>query len=149
MGRQALTQLASGVRFGKFASVGALGALFDMSVSTTLIFLFDMLSEFAKLIGAEVAIIVMFIVNERWTFANWGQQGWMASTKRFIRSNLVRSVGVGVQFLLVRFLRTLPVSVPVAGLDLWIIIPLPIAIASSMMLNYVAESVLTWRILSE
>jgi putative flippase GtrA len=43
-------------------------------------------------------------------------------------------------------MRTLDVTVMVAGFDLWKLIPLPIAIGVSMLLNYVLESLFTWRI---
>lgn len=145
--RDALDELLSGVRFGKFASVGAVGAVFDLSVSTTLVLLFGVLSEFAKLVGAEVAIIVMFFINERWTFAGEGDpRTWPV---RLLKSNFVRSGGLVVQFVVVRSLRQLDVAVVVAGFDFWQLIPLPIAIVASMTLNYVAESLFTWRVTAD
>jgi putative flippase GtrA len=59
---------------------------------------------------------------------------------------LVRSGGLAVQFLIVRGLRQLDVTVVVLGFDLWQLIPIPIAIGASVLLNYVAESLLTWRV---
>ncbi|SEK38146.1 GtrA family protein [Haloferax larsenii] len=141
-----LSALASGTRFGKFASVGVVGAMFDLTVSSILIIFFGVLGEFAKLAGAEVAIVVMFVINDRWTFAGAGEDHLMAKGRRFLKSNLVRSGGLAVQVLVVRALREVPVSIPVFGIDLWQLIPLPIAIAASMFLNYVAESLFTWRI---
>ncbi|MGQ4554429.1 GtrA family protein [Halobellus sp. GM3] len=146
MVRETVDALVSGVRFGKFVSVGAVGAAFDMTTTTALIVGFGVLGEYAKLVGAEVAIVVMFAINERWTFAELGEPGAVPTVKRFLRSNLVRSGGLAVQFLIVRALRQLDVSVVVAGFDLWQLIPIPIAIGASVVLNYVAESLLTWRI---
>lgn len=139
-------ELVSGVRFGKFASVGAVGAVFDLTVSTVLTVFFGVLAEYAKLVGAEVAIVVMFLINDNWTFAEHGTRGRFNALRRFLKSNLVRSGGLVVQFLIVRALRTVDVSVIVAGFDLWTIIPFPIAIAASMFFNYVAESLFTWRV---
>ena len=141
-----LDELVSGVRFGKFASVGAIGAVFDLTVSTVLTIFFDVLPEYAKLVGAEVAIVVMFLINDNWTFAEHGTRGRLNAVRRFVKSNLVRSGGLVVQFLVVRSLRTLDVSVIVAGFDLWTVIPFPIAIGASMFFNYVAESLFTWRV---
>ncbi|MDQ2055317.1 GtrA family protein [Halobellus sp. H-GB7] len=146
MVRETVDALASGVRFGKFVSVGAVGAVFDMTTTTALIVGFGILGEYAKLVGAEVAIVVMFAINERWTFSELGASGPLPTLSRFVRSNLVRSGGLAVQFLIVRGLRQLDLSVVVFGFDLWQLIPIPIAIAGSMFLNYVAESLLTWRV---
>jgi putative flippase GtrA len=141
-----LRALLSGVRFGKFASVGAVGAVFDLSVTTALMVLFGVLAEVAKLIGAEVAIAVMFFINERWTFAGEGSPGVVPTLRRLGKSNLVRGAGIGVQFLTVRAFRQIPTTVEVAGVDLWSFISLPVAIGLSVLLNYVLESLVTWRI---
>ncbi len=144
--RETVTALASGVRFGKFVSVGAVGAVFDVVTTTALIVGFGVLGEYAKLAGAEVAIVVMFAINERWTFSELGAPGAVPTLTRFLRSNLVRSGGLAVQFLIVRGFRRLDLSVIVFGFDLWQLIPIPIAIGASVLLNYVAESLLTWRV---
>ena len=146
MSNDTLSALLSGVRFGKFASVGAVGAVFDLSVSTLLIVGFGVLGEYAKLVGAEVAIVVMFLLNEHWTFATHGADGLVPKLGRLVKSNLVRSGGVLVQFLVVRGFRLLDLSFVVAGVDVWQLIPLPIAIGMSLVLNYVAESLITWRV---
>jgi putative flippase GtrA len=146
MVRETVEALASGVRFGKFVSVGAVGAVFDVTTTTALIVGVGVLGEYAKLVGAEVAIIVMFVINERWTFSELGAPGAVPMLTRFFRSNLVRSGGLAVQFLIVRGFRQLGLSVVVFGIDLWQLIPIPIAIGASVLLNYVAESLLTWRV---
>lgn len=146
MSNSSLDALLSGVRFGKFVSVGAVGAVFDMATTTALIVLFGVLGEYAKLVGAEVAIVVMFLINEHWTFAEEGAVGLFPTVRRFLTSNLVRSGGLALQFLVVRTLRQLDVSVVAFGFDFWQVIPIPVAIAASMLVNYVAESTLTWRI---
>ena len=146
MVRETVEALASGVRFGKFVSVGAVGAVFDVTTTTALIVGVGVLGEYAKLVGAEVAIIVMFVINERWTFSELGAPGAVPMLTRFLRSNLGRSGGLAVQFLIVRGFRQLGLSVVVFGIDLWQLIPIPIAIGASVLLNYVAESLLTWRV---
>lgn len=144
--RGIVNALCSRIRFGKFVSVGALGAVFDITTTSVLIIMFDLLDEYAKLFGAEIAIIVMFAVNERWTFADIGAPGIIPTINRFLRSNLVRSGGLTVQFLIVRTLRQLEITIIIAGFDIWQLIPIPIAIAGSLGLNYIAESLLTWRV---
>jgi len=141
-----LGALLSGARFGQFLSVGAIGAVFDLTVSTILSVGFEVPPEYAKLVGAEVAIVVMFVVNERWTFADHGLDGWPNTLRRFVKSNLVRSGGLAVQFLVVQFLAGLSVTVVVAGFDFWQVIPFPVAIACSLLVNYVFESLVTWQV---
>jgi putative flippase GtrA len=146
--RESVDALLSGVRFGKFVSVGAVGAVFDVTTTTALIVGFGILGEYAKLVGAEVAIIVMFAINERWTFSELGDSGAVPTLGRFVRSNVVRSGGLAVQFLIVRAFRQIDLALPLFGVDLWQLIPIPIAIGASVLLNYVAESLLTWRVTS-
>ncbi|MFB6220396.1 MAG: GtrA family protein [Halolamina sp.] len=133
-------------RFGQFVSVGLVGAAFDITTSSVLTAGLGVAPELSKLVGAEVAILVMFAINERWTFAGHGLDGRLALVRRFLKSNLVRSGGVGVQVAVVWLLTRLPIAVPVAGVDLWELATFPIAIASSLVLNYVLESLFTWRV---
>ncbi|MFB6131670.1 MAG: GtrA family protein [Salinigranum sp.] len=146
MSNSTFDALLSGVRFGKFASVGAVGAVFDLTVSTLLIVGAGVPGEYAKLAGAEVAILVMFAINENWTFAEHGADGTWPTFRRLVKSNLVRSGGVAVQVLVVYAFSRLDLSLLVAGVDLWKLIPLPIAIGVSVLLNYVMESTFTWRV---
>lgn len=144
----ALRELATADRFGKFLSVGAVGAVLDLSVSSTLT-IAGVPPEYAKVVGAECAIILMFFVNDRWTFPEHGQSGVLATGRRLLKSNLVRSGGLVVQFLVVRVLTRLDVSVVVAGTDVWAFLTFPIAIACAFVFNYTAESLITWRVLRE
>ena len=146
MSNRDIRALLSGVRFGKFASVGAVGAAFDLTTSSLLTVVLGIAPELAKLAGAEVAIVVMFAINDRWTFADHGRTGLPAKLRRLLKSNLVRSVGLAVQVLVVRALGSLDVYVAVAGVDVWTLFTFPVAIAASVLVNYVAESLFTWRV---
>lgn len=141
-----LGDLASGIRFGQFASVGVLGAICDNGVLLTLTAL-GVVPVAAKLIGAETAIVVMFAVNERWTFATEGRPGLRALGRRFLTSNIVRAGGVlvatAVFALLVRFVS---VSIPVGGTDLWYLGANLIGIGVGAIVNYIAEGLFTWRV---
>ena len=146
MSNRDIRALLSGVRFGKFASVGAVGAAFDLTTSSLLTVAFGVTPEIAKLVGAEVAIVVMFTINDRWTFADHGREGIWPKFRRLLKSNLVRSVGLAVQVLVVRALSNLDVYVAVAGVDVWTLFTFPVAIAASVLVNYVAESLFTWKV---
>ncbi|PSP76923.1 sugar translocase [Halobacteriales archaeon QS_1_68_20] len=142
-----LGELVSAVRFGKFASVGVVGAVFDNAVLAALTLGLGVHEMVAKAAGIETAIVVMFLVNERWTFADEGRPGRWPTVRRLARSHVVRSGGVAVQ-LVVYWVLTQQVSVTleVFGADLWFLVASPVAIAVAMVVNYTAESLFTWRV---
>jgi Predicted membrane protein len=138
----ALTSLS---RVGQFLTVGASGAVVDLFVSSALTVTGVVPPEWAKLGGAECAIVLMFFLNDRWTFATHGGSGAKSKLRRLAKSNLVRSAGLLVQFAVVRALTRWEVSVRVGGTDIWTVLTLPIAIACVVLLNYLAESLFTWQ----
>ncbi|MFB6303852.1 MAG: GtrA family protein [Haloferacaceae archaeon] len=145
-----LDALLSGVRMGQFASVGALGALCDNAVLVALRLGAGLPEMVAKAAGVETAILVMFLANEHWTFAAAGSAGRRAFVGRLARSHVVRAGGSTVQ-LVVYWLLTqrLTMELFVLGTDLWFLAASPIAIAAAMTINYVAESLFTWRVTAE
>jgi len=141
-----LGALRSRLRFGKFVSVGVVGALCDTVVLLLLVEVVGLLEEAAVLVGIETAILVMFLINDNWTFADQGRAGrsWLG---RLLRSHLVRSVGSLAQFLVfVVLYRALFVSVTVFGLDAWLLFGKGAGIACGMVVNYVFESLFTWQV---
>ncbi|WP_135819869.1 GtrA family protein [Halostella litorea] len=141
-----LRALASGVRFGQFASVGAVGAVCDNAVLGVLL-QFGVGPELAKLAGAETAIVVMFLINERWTFADEGAPGAGPLLRRFLTSNLVRAGGVLVATAVFsQVYRNFDVTIGLFGVDLWFLAANLVGIAAGMVVNYVAESLFTWRV---
>jgi putative flippase GtrA len=145
--RDRLDALLSGVRLGQFVSVGALGAVFDNAVLVALRLGVGLPEMVAKAAGVETAIVVMFLANEYWTFAEAGGSGRRAVLGRLGRSHVVRAAGAGVQ-LVVYWLLTqrLALELVVRGTDLWFLVASPIAIGVAMGVNYVAESLFTWRV---
>ncbi|MFC6951612.1 GtrA family protein [Halorubellus litoreus] len=137
--------LVSGVRFAEFASVGAVGAVLDTTLLLVLTGPFGVATWLAKLTSAEAAILLMFAVNERWTFADEGDPDrW---PRRLLKSNLVRVGGVLVATGVVTGLDTyVDVSIPVLGFDLWLVFANGAGIAAGLLVNYVAESLFTWRV---
>ena len=139
--------LVSGVRFGQFVSVGVVGAISDNTVLAVLGLAFGVSDMWAKAAGVETAILVMFLVNEHWTFAGQGGTGRRSFAKRLGKSHLVRSGGVAVQLTIYWLLtQWLTVELVVAGTDLWFIAASPLAIGVAMLVNYVAESLFTWQV---
>ena len=159
--------LLSGVRFGKFVSVGVVGAVCDTAVLLALTAGFGVLPEVATLVGIETAILVMFAINDRWTFADEGSPDRQSLYGRLKRSHVVRAAGALTQFLVFVFVyRVLFVHLvladvgplaaaagalgvaggAVATLDLWLLVAKGTGIGVGMLVNYVAESLVTWRV---
>jgi putative flippase GtrA len=141
-----IDSLLSGRRFGKFVSVGAVGAVFDVATATLLSEL-GVFPELAVFVGIEVAIIVMFLLNDNWTFAEQGAAGVGAALRRLVRSNVVRAGGIAVQLATFGlFFRVVALDLPVAGIDGWFVVSKVAGIGAGMVVNYVAESLVTWRV---
>ena len=139
--------LLSGARFGQFVSVGVVGAISDNAVLATLKLLLGVPELWAKAAGVETAIVVMFLVNEHWTFAGQGESGRVPFLKRLGKSHLVRSGGVTVQLVVYWALVTLvDIELVLFGTDLWFLAASPIAIGVAMSVNYVFESLFTWEV---
>lgn len=141
----ASSDLVSTTRTGKYVSVGAVGAVIDLTASYSFKLAGVLPAEWAKLAGAEIAIIAMFFLNDRWTFGGYGSMAYLEQFRRLFKSNLVRSVGLGVQFVVVWYLTRL-YEVVVAGIEIWAMFAMAVAILSSLVVNYLAENLITWKI---
>ena len=155
--RDRVGALLSASRFGKFVSVGALGAVGD---NTVLLLSAELglagaiaaavgqpalAPEVAKLLGIETAIVLMFVLNDRYTFA--GADGGVGRIRRLLRSNTVRVGGIVVQLVVFSAVyRGGFVALSIAGVDGWLLVASLTGIGAGMLVNYVAESILTWRV---
>lgn len=143
----AIDALRSRIRFGKFVSVGIVGAVCDMSMLVFLTEFLNVLPEIATLIGIETAILVMFAINEHWTFADEGRDDPRSLGGRLLRSHGVRAAGSLTQFaVFVAVFRGFEVTIPLAGIDLWLVVAKGTGIGVGMMVNYVFESLFTWQV---
>ncbi|MDZ7746323.1 MAG: GtrA family protein [Halobacteriales archaeon] len=146
MNRQQLRALLARDRIGQFLSVGVVGAGFDITTATVLREL-GVYPELAVFAGIEVAIVVMFLLNDRFTFAEEGASGVRATARRLATSNVVRIGGIVVQLGVFRLLYRVPdITVSVAGLDAWFVAAKVSGIGAGMVVNYVTESLFTWRV---
>jgi putative flippase GtrA len=142
-----LAALASPRRFGQFVSVGVVGAVFDTIVLLTLVEVVGVLEEVAVIVGIETAILVMFTLNDGWTFSETGTSGWRATGRRLARSHAVRAAGSTVQFLVfVTVFRLLSVDLILAGIDAWLLVAKAAGIGFGMLVNYIFETLFTWRV---
>lgn len=139
--------LASTVRFGQFVSVGAVGAVFDLTTLLVLTELAGVSAAVANVASIETAILVMFAVNERWTFAGEGATDARSLGRRLVRSHVVRAGGSTLQYVLfVAVFYGVSVEFAAAGVDLWLVVVKGGAIGLAMFVNYVFESLFTWRV---
>ena len=153
--RQRLTQwlpervepLVSGAQFGRFVSVGAIGAVADTLVLAAATLLIGLSELWGKAAGIEVAVVLMFLLNERWTFTGYGSTGLRSLLVRLGKSHLVRSGGVAVQ-LAVFWILTGPyaVQVSIRGFDIWFLLASLASIGIATLINYVCEGLFTWDI---
>ncbi|WP_459195037.1 GtrA family protein [Halosimplex sp. J119] len=161
-----LSSLVSGVRFGKFVSVGVVGSVCDTAVLMVLSEVLEAPATLAWAAGVETAILVMFLVNENWTFADHSSGGRESFFARLKRSHAVRAVGVTTQFVVwwtiynplfvdltfgdVAALSGIAGAVGLAsmlsGIDLWLLVAKGCGVAIGMVVNYVFESLFTWQV---
>lgn len=139
--------LASWTRFGRFLSVGIAGAIVDTAVTVLLVVQYGFLEEVAALVGIETSILLMFLLNEYWTFAGAGHQHTRARLRRFGRSHVVRASAIVLQFgIFVVVYRLFSVPLPVLGIDGWLVVAKAVGIGVGFVLNYVFESLFTWHV---
>jgi putative flippase GtrA len=145
-----LRALATAERIGRFVSVGVAGATLEtviVALLTSGVLALTAPPLAAKAVGAEASITLMFLLNDRWTFADEGEGDIASLLGRYGKSHLVRLGGLSVAFAALFVLTSLTdVRLLVAGADLWPTVANGIAIGVGMTLNYVAESLLTWRV---
>jgi putative flippase GtrA len=145
-----LRALATAERIGQFVSVGVAGATLEtviVALLTSGVLATTAPPLAAKAVGAEASITLMFLLNDRWTFADEGEGGVVSLLRRYGKSHLVRLGGLSVAFVTLYVLTSLTgLSLVVRDADLWPAAANAIAIGVGMTLNYVAESLVTWRV---
>jgi len=133
-----LKALLSSTRLGQFASVGVVGATVDTFALFLLVEVTILGPVGGKVLAWELGIAVIFVINERWTFATYGDPGARALGRRFLRSNAVRFAG---------FIVTLTVlTILVYWFDVWYLAANVIGIGVGFVVNYTCESLYTWKV---
>ncbi|GAA0299833.1 MULTISPECIES: GtrA family protein [Halarchaeum] len=141
-----LQSLARGGLLGRYLSVGVTGASVESIVVLALTATALTGSLVAKAVGAEISISLMFVLNDRWTFADAGAAGIRSFVDRFLRSHAVRAVGLAVGFVvLIALTDFVTVSVRLAGLELWPTLANLIGIGTGFAVNYIGEGLFTWN----
>jgi putative flippase GtrA len=134
-------------RIGQFVSVGAVGATIETIIVVILTTSVGLGPLTAKAVGAETSISTMFIANDRWTFAGEGRKGTVAVFYRWVKSHMVRAVGLLIAFSVLYLLTTvIEFKLLLKSVDFWPTVANIIGILVGMIINYVAESIFTWGV---
>ena len=136
--RDRLRSLVATDRLLQFMAVGTVGTTVDMS----LLLVFHGLAGWAlipsKLLGAEISYLVMFAINERWTFSTFGKTSLRARLRRLVTSNGVRIGGL--------LIATTVLVIVTETTDVWYPLANLVGIGVGFFVNYTLESWLTWRV---
>lgn len=140
-------QLVQLTRVGQFVSVGVIGAIIESVVIAILTIIMGSSPVVAKIVGAELSISTMFVINDKWTFATEGSVGYFPQVLRWVKSHLVRIVGLTVSFTVLYILiNYFNYSIIIFQADFWPVVANIIGICVGMVINYIAESLYTWSI---
>jgi len=122
----------------KFSIVGVIGAGINTGFLWILTDLAGLYYLFSSVVAIEIAIMMQFMMNDRWTFRDRKTTDAGQFIKRIFKSNLWRSgglaVNVGVLYLFTAYIGVYYLLSNIFG------------IICAFSLNYILESRLTWGI---
>lgn len=121
----------------KFLLVGIAGAIIDNLGLVLLVEIGSLVLELAAVVSKELSIASMFVINEYWTFSQYGSDGHRDVLKRFAKSNVIRLLGVAVGILVLSLLYRY--------LGVWYVLANVIGICVGFLFNYTLESLVTWK----
>lgn len=136
-----LAAILRGVKLTRYASVGLSGFLFDNTALVVFVEAVHLDPITAKLIAAELSIVLMFLINEYWTFAEYGMDTPWAVLERLVRSNAVRLGGLVVSVVVLYGLHV------EAGM--WYVAANVVGIAVGFLVTFVMETAFIWRVVGE
>lgn len=124
------------LRLIKFSIVGVIGAV----INTGFLWLFTDVAGlfylYSSVIAIEIAIILQFLMNDRWTFKERKTTHVEQFMTRIIKSNIWRSGGLAVNIGVLYFLTE--------HVGVYYLLSNIVGIICAFLLNYFFESRLTW-----
>jgi putative flippase GtrA len=136
--RSRVGALLSPARFGQFLSVGVVGAVADNAALVGLVEVGGLAPTVAKLGSAEFAIVLMFVMNEQWTFSAFGRRSPVELLRRLVKSNVVRAGGALVALGTIAVLH--------GQFGVWYLFANVAGMGIGLFVNYTFESLVTWRV---
>jgi putative flippase GtrA len=131
-------RLAAPNRIAQFVAVGTVGASVDVALLALFHGVLGIPLVPGKLASAEISFLVMFVINERWTFSEFGKQTVEARIRRLVRSNAVRLGGL--------LTATVVLVAVYRATGVWYLVANVVGIAVGFVVNYSLESLFTWRV---
>jgi dolichol-phosphate mannosyltransferase len=126
------------LRLIKFSIVGGIGA----GINTWFLWLFTDVAGlyylYSAVIAIEIAIILQFLMNDRWTFKEQKTTHVEQFMKRIIKSNIWRSGGLAVNIGVLYYLTE--------HAGVYYLLSNIVGIVCAFLLNYLFESRLTWGV---
>jgi len=126
------------LRLIKFSIVGVIGAGINTGFLWVLTDVAGLYYLLSSVIAIEIAILLQFLMNDRWTFKEQKTQQVEQFITRIVKSNMWRSgglaVNISVLYLLTEYMGVYYLLSNIAG------------IICAFLLNYFLESRLTWGI---
>ncbi|NHN42159.1 GtrA family protein [Halorubellus sp. JP-L1] len=128
-------------RFAQFLSIGVIGAIVDNSVLVLLVEAAALAPTVAAFGAKESSILLMFALNERWTFEAQSGGGYKRRLWRLVKSNAVRVAGasIGIATLYVLHVR----------FGIWYLAANVLGIGVGFLFNYTLEALVTWSVHTE
>jgi dolichol-phosphate mannosyltransferase len=142
-------RLSRSAVFIQFCLVGLTGVVVDVSVFNILRQVFELGLTRSAIISAEIAIVNNFLWNDLWTFADISrrQPGKAQRLKRFFKFNLVCSVGVILQLIIINIIYNFfNLNDSLKSLIRIDILAKLIAIVLVTLWNFWFNSKLSWRV---
>ncbi|MDF9745431.1 GtrA family protein [Natrinema salsiterrestre] len=136
--RTRVRALCSTTRVGLYVGVGTFGAAVDTATLVFLVEITDLGTIVSKLLAWELGIAVIFVINEQWTFASYGEGGLRALWHRFMLSNVVRFGGLLVTLVVL--------SVLTGHFGVGLMLANVIGIGAGFFVNYICECLYTWQV---
>jgi putative flippase GtrA len=136
--RDRLRSLVAADRLLQFIAVGTVGTTVDMTLLAAFHGVLGWPLITSKLAGAEISFLVMFAINERWTFSTFGKTSLRARLRRLLTSNIVRTGGL--------LTATTVLYILTATTDTGYLLANAVGIGVGFFVNYTFESWLTWRV---
>ncbi|MCK4475562.1 MAG: GtrA family protein [Methanophagales archaeon] len=126
------------LRLIKFSIVGVIGAGINTGFLWILTDLAGLFYLFSSVVAIEIAIIMQFLMNDRWTFKDRKTTNVCQFIKRIFKSNIWRSGGLAINITILYVLTEY--------VGVYYLISNIFGIICAFLLNYILESRLTWGI---
>lgn len=144
---ETIKSLISKERITTFIIVGIVGTCVDLFCTLVSVEFLGLNEIYAAILGAEIAIVVMFLLNNRFTFRSSKDSDIYVDIKRLAKSQSIR-FGTSILQICVFILvyRVTYVQIEINGIDMWIIAAKLCGIILAGFANYTFECMFTWKV---